>query len=63
MAKARVRRDVIREWMSLAQEQRQSIQQALAFAASALQRHRLPRSRRSPHAIIMGWLRPRAGRP
>ncbi|WP_315838035.1 hypothetical protein [Bradyrhizobium prioriisuperbiae] len=63
MAKARVRRDVIREWMSLARDQRQSSQQALAFATAALQRHSLPRSRRSPHTVIMGWLRPRAGRP
>lgn len=63
MAKAKIRRAVIREWMSLARDQRQSSQQALAFATSALQRHHLPRSRRSPHAVIMGWLRPRAGRP
>jgi rRNA-processing protein FCF1 len=63
MAKPKIRRNVIREWMSLAQEQRQSARQAAAFARDALQRHSLPRSRRTPQAVIMAWLRPRTGRP
>ena len=62
MAKASPRRTVIREWMTLVREKRQSIQQASAFAENAMQRHRLPRSRRAPHAVIMAWLRPRIGR-
>jgi hypothetical protein len=63
MANPTVRRAIIREWMALARENRQSGQQALAFAKAALQRHSLPRSRRTPHGVIMGWLRPRTGRP
>jgi hypothetical protein len=63
MAKSSPRRAVIREWMTLAREKRQSIQQANTFAGAARQRHRLPRSRRAPHDVIMAWLRPRTGRP
>ena len=63
MAKAKVRRAIIREWMSLAREKRQSGGQALVFAAEAVQRHDLPRCRRTPRDVIMGWLRPRTGRP
>jgi hypothetical protein len=63
MAKPKVRRAVIREWMLLAREKRQSSQQALAFANAAIQQHSLPRSRRTPRDVIMGWLRPRTGRP
>ena len=44
MAKMKVRRAIIREWMSLAREKRQSGQQALAFAKAAVQRHSLPRA-------------------
>jgi hypothetical protein len=62
MAKSTVRRSIIREWMLLASEKRQSSQQALTFAKAAAQRHNLPRSRHAPHDVIMGWLRPRTGR-
>lgn len=60
---SKVRRAVIREWMTLAPAKRQSGAQASAFAAAALQRYHLPRRRRTPHAIIMAWLEPRTGRP
>jgi hypothetical protein len=63
MAESNVRRTVIREWMLLAREKRKSVEQALAFAKAAIQRHKLPRSRRSAQDIILGWLRPRTGRP
>jgi rRNA-processing protein FCF1 len=63
MAKQEIRRAVIREWMTLAHEKRQSGEQALAFAKAAAERHSLPHSRRMPHEVIMGWLRPRTGRP
>jgi hypothetical protein len=63
MAKPNIRRAVIREWMALTREQRQSGQQVLAFAKAAVQRHGLQRSRRTPRDVIMGWLRPRTGRP
>ncbi|MDR3465108.1 MAG: hypothetical protein P4M07_04105 [Xanthobacteraceae bacterium] len=62
MAKAGVRRSIIREWMGLARDNRQTMEQASAFARSAAQRHELPRRRRSPYAIVMGWLSPRTGR-
>ena len=63
MVKSDVRRAVIREWMSLARERRQSTEQAAAFARKATQQHRLPCSRRDPYTVIMGWLEPRIGRP
>jgi hypothetical protein len=63
MAKSDTRRAVIREWMALAREKRQSGEQALAFTKAATQRHALPRSRRTPHDVILAWLRPRIGRP
>jgi hypothetical protein len=58
-----VRRTVIREWMSLPRDKRKSGEQALAFSKSATERYKLPRSRRSPQAIMMAWLQPRTGRP
>jgi len=63
MAKSNVRRTIIREWMSLSQDKRRSPQQALVFVKAALERHSLPRSRRTPQAIVMTWLRPRIARP
>ncbi len=63
MAKSGVRRAVIREWMSLAREKRQSREQAAAFADNAARRHDLPRRRRQPHHVIMAWLAPRTGKP
>jgi hypothetical protein len=63
MLKSKTRRAVIREWMALAPEQRRSAEQAAAFARRAVERHSLPRSRRTPHAVMMAWLAPRTGRP
>jgi hypothetical protein len=63
MAKPNMRRSIIREWMTLPREKRQSHQQALAFTKAAVERHSLPRSRRMPGDVIMTWLRPRTGRP
>jgi hypothetical protein len=63
MAKSDVRRTVIREWMGLAREKRQSEEQAAAFARNATQHHRMPRTRRDPYAVIMAWLLPRTGKP
>jgi hypothetical protein len=61
MAKANVRRTVIREWMSLPREKRQSEEQVAAFARKA-QAHSLPRGRRNPYAVVMAWLTPRTGK-
>lgn len=63
MATNDMRRTIIREWMSLAREKRQSMEQATAFARNAAQQHSLPRSRRPPHTVIMAWLKPRMARP
>jgi hypothetical protein len=63
MANSNVRRTIIREWMLLSREKRQSRQQALAFTKAAAERHSLPRRRRTSHDRIMAWLRPRTGRP
>ncbi len=63
MARPKVRRDIIREWMSLARQKRQSGEQALAFAEAVVQRYSLPRRRRTPREVVMEWLRPRTGRP
>jgi hypothetical protein len=63
MAQSNVRRTIIREWMSLSYDKRQSDQQARAFTKAALQRHQLPRSQRTAHATVMAWLEPRVGCP
>jgi len=63
MARPKVRRDIIREWMSLARQKRLSGEQALAFAEAVVQRYSLPRSWRTPREAVMEWLRPRTGRP
>ncbi len=62
MLRSKMRRAVIREWMSLAPAQRRSDEQAMAFARGAIVRHTLRRSRRTPQAVIMAWLKPRTGR-
>jgi len=56
MANKDLRRTIIREWMALADEKRQSLEQATAFARKAAQHHSLPRSRRPPDTVIMAWL-------
>jgi hypothetical protein len=53
------RRKIIREWMSLSKEKRQTQDQADAFATKAIER--IP-SVRDPHTKIMRWLLPRTGR-
>jgi hypothetical protein len=63
MAKAAVRRTVIRAWMSLPSDSRRTKTQAADFARKAAQQHTLPRSRRDPYSTIMEWLLPRTGKP
>jgi len=63
MSKQDIRRTVIREWMALPRDKRQNGTQAADFAAKAVQRHELPRSRHDPHRVMMGWLLPRTGKP
>jgi hypothetical protein len=63
MNKQEIRRAVIREWMALPRDKRQTEEQTADFAAKAVQRHELPRSHRYPHRVIMDWLLPRTGKP
>jgi hypothetical protein len=61
--KQEIRRSVIREWMALPRDQRQTEEQAAGFSAKVVQRHHLPRSRRDPYQIMMSWVLPRTGKP
>jgi hypothetical protein len=63
MNKHEIRRTVIREWMALPRDKRQTEEQAAGFAAKTLQGRELPRSRREPHQVMMRWLLPRTGKP
>ncbi|TMJ22893.1 MAG: hypothetical protein E6G96_19280 [Alphaproteobacteria bacterium] len=54
------RRKIIREWMSLPKDKRQSEEQANTFARKATER--IPSSG-DPHRRIMSWLLPRIGKP
>jgi hypothetical protein len=63
MPESKIRRVVIREWMALAPGERRSAEQAVAFARRDIERHSLPRRRRTPQAVMMAWLKPRTGRP
>ena len=52
------RRTIIREWMSLPRENRQTEEQAVAFAAKAVEKHKFRCSGDRVHKI-MTWLLPR----
>ena len=54
------RRKIIREWMSLPKNKRESEEHAVAFAKKAMER--IPSSG-DPYRQIMGWLLPRTGKP
>ena len=54
------RRSIIREWMSLPRNQRQSPEQAEAFAAKALERENL--SKLTSLGKIRSWLASRTGK-
>jgi len=56
------RRKVIRQWMSLPTDKRQTAEQAADFAKKALEQNELQPSRRAPYERVMGWLLPRTGR-
>jgi hypothetical protein len=58
-----IRRTVIREWMALPPNKRQTSEQTAGFAAKTLERYALPHTRRDPYQVMMGWLLPRTGRP
>jgi hypothetical protein len=54
------RRAIIREWMLLPREQRQSEEQAAAFALKAIEKHGFRGSDRQRR--VMSWLMPRVGK-
>jgi hypothetical protein len=54
-----MRRKIIREWMSLPKDKRQTEEQAKPFAKKAM--GRIPSSG-DPYRQIMGWLLPRIGK-
>lgn len=63
------RRKIIREWMALPKDKRQTEEQAAVFAKKAAQQNEFHRSRRDPkhqfrrdsYQKVLGWLVPRAG--
>jgi hypothetical protein len=63
MNKQEIRRAVIREWMALPHDKRQTEEQTTSFAVKAVQRHELPRSRNDAYKVMMGWLLPRTRKP
>jgi hypothetical protein len=56
------RRKIIRQWMSLPKEKRQTLEQAADFAKKAVEQNKLHPSRRDPHERVVSWLLPRTGR-
>ena len=63
MNKQEIRRAVIREWMALPCDKRQTAEQTASLAVKAMHRHELPRSRNNACQVMMGWLLPRTGKP
>jgi hypothetical protein len=57
------RRKIIREWMTLPKDKRETGEQVAAFAKKAARQNEFHRSRRDPYQKLMGWLLPRAGKP
>jgi hypothetical protein len=64
------RRKIIRQWMALPKDKRQTEEQVSVFAQKATQQNEFHRSRRDPnhqfrrdsYRKVMGWLLPRAGK-
>ena len=55
------RRAIIREWMALPRDKRQTQEQVAAFAVKSLEKHKF-RCSGDPQRRIMAWLLPRSGR-
>ena len=56
------RRKIIRQWMLLPKDKRQTPEQAADFARKAVEQNELQPSRRDPYVRVVGWLLPRTGR-
>jgi hypothetical protein len=50
------RRKIIRQWMSLPKDKRQTVEQAAAFAKKAVEENKLQHSRSDPYQRMMSWL-------
>jgi hypothetical protein len=65
-----IRRKLIREWMTLPKDKRQTEEQVTAFAKKAIDQNEFHRSRRDPqqefrrdpYQKVIGWLLPRAAK-
>jgi hypothetical protein len=55
-----LRRRIIRDWMSLPREKRQTQEQAAAYATQIVQTNVI--GRKDPYLTVMAWLSPRIGR-
>lgn len=56
------RRAIIREWMLLSRDKRQTQEQASAFVRKAIEKHQF-RCNGDRFQRIMAWLLPRIGKP
>jgi hypothetical protein len=56
-----MRRTIIREWMGLARDKRQTPEQTASFARKAIEKHQVPCSG-DPYETVMAWLLPRTGK-
>jgi hypothetical protein len=56
------RRKIIRQWMALPKDKRQTGEQAAAFAKKAMEQNELQSGRRDPLERIMAWLSARVGK-
>jgi len=63
MEEHETRRKIIRQWMALPKDKRQTEKQVAAFAEKMAQENEFQHSRRDPYQKVMAWLLPRAGRP
>jgi hypothetical protein len=62
MPENKTRRAIIREWRSLPPEKRKTVEQACAFALTAIAKHDLQGSD-AREQKVRAWLIPRAGKP
>jgi len=63
MEEHETRRKIIRQWMALPKDKRQTEKQVATFAEKVAQENEFQRGRRDPYQKVMGWLLPRAGKP
>ena len=57
-----IRRRIIRQWMALPRDRRQTMDQITDFAEKAARQGEFARSRRDPRQKITEWLLPRIGK-